>query len=32
MPRQGAVPCLILVLLVLVIIALVLFFGLRSAE
>jgi hypothetical protein len=32
MPRQAAIPCLVLVLLALIVIALVLFFALRSAS
>jgi hypothetical protein len=32
MPRQAAIPCLVLVLLAFVVIALVLFFALRSAS
>jgi hypothetical protein len=31
MPRQAAIPCLVLVFLALIVIALVLFFALRSA-
>jgi hypothetical protein len=30
MPRQNAIPCLVLVALALVVIALIIFFGLRS--
>jgi hypothetical protein len=32
MPRQAAIPCLVLVLLALIVIGLVLFFALRSAS